>query len=70
MPVEVAVDGFSNLAVGRATTLVHKDLEASNTKESPNTVTPAVLSGVSTSAGKIHLLLPPASWSAVRLAIS
>jgi alpha-N-arabinofuranosidase len=70
MPVEVVVNGFSDLALGSATTLVHKDLEASNTRESPDVVAPAALSAVNASGGNIHVTLPPASWSTVRLTVS
>ena len=70
MPVEFVTDGFSNLTLGRATTLVHNDLEASNTKELPDTVAPAALPGINSDAGKVHVPLPPASWSIVRLAVS
>jgi alpha-N-arabinofuranosidase len=67
MPVEILADGFKNLAVERATSLSHPDLEALNTKDRPDNVTPAAFPGVSVSGSKIRLKLQPASWNVVRV---
>jgi alpha-L-arabinofuranosidase len=67
--IEVAAGGFSGLAVERATTLRHADLEAVNTKESPENVRPAPLNAVSV-ADRVRLNLPAASWNVVRLTVA
>jgi alpha-N-arabinofuranosidase len=67
MPVEIVAEGFTDLAVDRATSLSNADLEAANTKESPDKIAPAALSGISTSGGTVRLRLKPASWNTVRL---
>lgn len=69
MPLEVAAGGFSNLAVDRATTLSHADLDAANTKDSPDKVAPTPLSGVEASGGTVRVRLPPASWNTIRLRV-
>jgi alpha-N-arabinofuranosidase len=67
MPLEVAAEGFPDLTLDHATTLAHADLDAANTRESPNTVVPRALSGIDASGGSVRLRLPPASWNTVRL---
>ncbi len=67
MPIEVTAAGFSNLAVDEATTLSHADLDAINTKDAPDEVSPTPLSGVEASGSTVRARLPPASWNVVRL---
>jgi alpha-L-arabinofuranosidase len=67
--VEIALDGFSDHAVERATTLRHTDLKAVNSKDSPETVLPAPLTNVSIS-DRVRVQLPPASWNVVRLNVA
>jgi len=64
----VTAGGFSNLAVERATTLRHDDLEAANTKVDPQRVRPQPLSDVR-AADPVRINLPPASWNVVRLTV-
>jgi alpha-N-arabinofuranosidase len=67
--VEIALDGFSSHAVERATTLHHSDLEAVNTKGSPQTVRPAPLTTVSIT-DRVRINLPAASWNVIRLSVA
>jgi alpha-L-arabinofuranosidase len=64
--VEISADGFPALAVERATTLRHADLDAANTKDDPEKVKPSPLGGVTVS-DRIRVSLPAASWNVVRL---
>jgi len=64
--VEIETRGFGPLSVARATTLRDDDLEAANTKDAPDRVAPAPLSGVESSGG-VRAVLPPASWNVIRL---
>jgi alpha-N-arabinofuranosidase len=66
--VEIAPGGFASLAVERATTLNHADLEAVNTKDEPERVRPAPLPDVS-ATDRIRAHLPPASWNVIRLTV-
>jgi alpha-N-arabinofuranosidase len=66
MTVDVADEGFAGLAIGRAATLRHDDLEAANTRDAPERVARRPLSDVSM-AGGIRIALPPASWNVVQL---
>jgi alpha-N-arabinofuranosidase len=70
MPVEITAKGFTGLAFDSGTSLSNPDLNAANTKESPDKVAPAALSGVSTEADKVHMRLKPASWNTVRFRTS
>ena len=67
--IEVAAGGFSGLALERATTLRHADLEAVNTKDSPENVRPALLNAASVT-DRVRLNLPAASWNVVRLTVA
>lgn len=64
--VEIAAEGFHRLAVERSTTLHHADLDAVNTKDSPENVRPAPLTTVSV-ADRVRVSLPAASWNVIRL---
>jgi alpha-N-arabinofuranosidase len=68
MTVSVDASGFGGLALGRATTLRHDDLEAINTKDA-TPVAPAPLDGVVMTDCGPRVTLPAASWSVVRLSV-
>jgi alpha-L-arabinofuranosidase len=65
--VEIAAEGFADMALQRATTLTDRDLQAVNTKGDPHRVQPTTLSVVDV-ADRIRVNLPPASWNVVRVA--
>jgi alpha-N-arabinofuranosidase len=67
--IEISVEGFFGLTVDRATTLHHADLEAVNSKDSPETVRPAPLTTVSIT-DRVRVSLPAASWNVIRLAVA
>jgi alpha-N-arabinofuranosidase len=68
MALHVTARGFAGLSVIEATTLCDADLQATNTKDAPDRVTPRALAGVSIDGERIEATLPPASWSVIRLA--
>jgi alpha-L-arabinofuranosidase len=68
LPLEVMARGFSGLAVARALALHNHDLDAANTKDAPDRVKPVPLEGVALEGDRLRALLPPASWSVIRLA--
>jgi alpha-N-arabinofuranosidase len=67
MPLEIAAKGFAGFSVERATTLHDGDLAAVNTRDAPERVKPSKLSGVKVDGDRIRAILPPASWSVLRL---
>jgi alpha-N-arabinofuranosidase len=70
MSLNVATSGFGVLAIDHATQLRHDNLDAVNTKEHPDRVTPSVLDGVSVSQDHVQVTLAPASWNVIRLRIA
>jgi alpha-N-arabinofuranosidase len=68
LPLEVTARGFAGLGVAQALALHDGDLDAANTEEAPDRITPAPLEGVALEGGRLQALLPPASWNVVRLA--
>jgi alpha-N-arabinofuranosidase len=67
MPVTVAMTGIGAKTIKAARTLHHPDLNASNTRDAPDTVRPAPLDGTSIAGGTLRATLPPASWNVIRL---
>jgi alpha-N-arabinofuranosidase len=67
MPLNVAMAGFGARSVRAARTLHHADLNASNTRDAPDTVRPAPLEGASVTGDRLQATLPPASWNVIRL---
>jgi alpha-N-arabinofuranosidase len=67
MTVDVAIKGFSKLAVGKAHQLHDKDLKALNTAKEPNRVQPVPLRDIETRNGGLRATLRPASWNVIRL---
>jgi alpha-N-arabinofuranosidase len=68
MPLTIAASGFAGFEVDQATTMCDDDLQATNTKDAPDRIKPAPLSGVKISGEEIGATLPPASWTVIRLA--
>ena len=67
MPLTVAMTGFLGKAIKAARTLHHADLNATNTRDAPDTVRPAPLASVSIAGDTMRATLPPASWNVIRL---
>jgi alpha-N-arabinofuranosidase len=67
MPMIVTMSGFPAQAIRAARTLHHPDLNATNTRDAPDTVRPAPLDGASISGDTLRATLPPASWNVIRL---
>lgn len=66
MEVDVSLDGFTARGVEH-TLIKHDDLEARNTLRAPDTVVPVKGSGASLNGGRLALILPPHSYSMVRV---
>ena len=67
MPLTVTLSGIPATSIRAARTLHHPNLNASNTRDAPDTVRPAPLDGVSIAGGTVRASLPPASWNVIRL---
>jgi alpha-N-arabinofuranosidase len=67
MPVKMYADGFGALSLVEATVLAHADLDAVNTKDEQQRVSPVPVTEVSASNGKLDVKLKPASWNTIRL---
>jgi alpha-L-arabinofuranosidase len=67
MPLTVAMTGCPPYTIRAARTLRHADLNASNTRDSPDTVRPVALDGASIAGDTLCADLPPASWNVIRL---
>ena len=65
--LQADVRGVQPVALVEALTLADGDIRATNTELTPNRVTPRVLDGVTLTGGTIHAVLPPVSWSMLRL---
>ena len=70
---EVAIDvdlhGFGPLRVAEAHVLHDADLNACNTRDASERVTPKVLEGCVVDGARLSVTLRPASWNVVRLAV-
>jgi len=68
-PLELRVDlrGFGPLTVAESSVLEHADLEAVNTAEQPEQVTPAQARGAVLDGRMLSASLEPASWNVIRL---
>jgi alpha-N-arabinofuranosidase len=58
---------FGQLELEEALSMSDADLEATNTRDAPDRVRPAVLAGVRVDASCVQAVLPPASWNVLRL---
>jgi alpha-N-arabinofuranosidase len=68
MPIEIMARGFEGLEVVEALEMHDGDLEAVNTKETPDRIRPGKLSGVRIERERVSATLAPASWNVIRLA--
>jgi alpha-L-arabinofuranosidase len=65
--LDADVRGVRAGAMVEALTLADRDVQATNTEERPNRVIPRVLDGATLTDGSLHAVLPPVSWSMLRL---
>jgi len=70
MPLRVTTAGFSGLVIDQARQLHDADLEAVNTRSTPDRVKPSALSGVRVQDGGVSAILRPASWNVIRAKVS
>ncbi|MFC0410111.1 arabinosylfuranosidase ArfA [Roseomonas elaeocarpi] len=70
LDLEVELRGLQATEVALARQLRHDDLSAVNTKDAPDTVSPAALEGVRIAQGRLTATLPAASWNVVRLRLA
>jgi alpha-L-arabinofuranosidase len=68
MEVEVGLDGFKARSVEH-TLIWHSDLEARNTRAAPDTVSPVKGTGARLGGKGLELVLPPHSYSMIRVAL-
>ena len=67
MRLDVEIGGFPRLTLLEALTLHDADLKAVNTRAEPERVKPGPLTDVQVGEGGLRAVLPPASWSVLRL---
>jgi alpha-N-arabinofuranosidase len=68
LPLEVRLSGLGTVgAVETALQLRHRSLKATNTKEHPERVAPAMLKGVEVKGDRVSATLAPASWNVLRV---
>jgi alpha-N-arabinofuranosidase len=68
-PLELRADvrGLGATRLLDATTLCDPDLSATNSEDAPESVTPHRLDEVTAGDGSLRAVLPPVSWSVIRL---
>lgn len=68
-PLELRVDvrGLPGCRLAEATALSDDDVRACNTEQRPDRVTPEPLSDTTVDGDELHAVLPPVSWSVIRL---
>ncbi len=67
MEVDLALERFGTAKSVEHTLIRHDDLEARNTEENPDTVTPRKSDGAKLADGGLALSLPPYSYSVIRV---
>ncbi len=65
--LEVTARAFAGLALVEATVLAHEDPTTTNTEDQPDAVRPRPLRDVEVRDGQVSAVLPPVSWSVLRL---
>jgi alpha-N-arabinofuranosidase len=66
--LEVEARAFPGLELTEASVLAHEDPTTTNTEASPDAVRPRRLENVTVEDGRVTALLPPVSWTVLRLA--
>ncbi len=67
--LDVQARAFEGLRLVEATVLSHDDPTTANTEEQPDAVRPRPLDGVTVEEGRVFGVLPPVSWSVIRLPV-
>lgn len=67
MQVEARIRGFATPHVSAALTMHNADLEAVNSRDAPDRVSPRPLGGIEIRGDHLRTTLPPASWSVIQL---
>jgi alpha-L-arabinofuranosidase len=67
LDVEFALQGFATAKIVEHQVIRHDNLEARNTLQAPNTVTPQKGSGASLEDGKVTIALSPLSYTLLRV---
>ncbi len=65
--LDVTARAFTGLRLVEATVLSHEDPTTTNTEAAPHAVQPRALSSAEVSEGRLGAVLPPISWSVLRL---
>ncbi|RDJ05869.1 alpha-N-arabinofuranosidase [Rhizobium grahamii] len=67
MTIDLSIEGFGKARNVEHTLIKNDDLEASNTKEAPDTVTPIKIDGAKISDKGVEVTIPPYSYSMIRI---
>ena len=67
MTIDLALERFGEIRSVEHTLIKHDDLEAVNTKENPDNVSPVKQDGASVSGGKVSITVPAYSYSMIRV---
>ena len=67
MRLAASLRGFGNLALVEAQQLQHPDLKATNTRESPDAVSPVRHPACGCTGGELAATLEPLSWNVFSL---
>lgn len=67
LEVDLSLEGFGSASSVAHTLIHHEDLEATNTAHDPDNVTPVAGSGATRSDKGVALVLPPYSYSVIRI---
>jgi alpha-L-arabinofuranosidase len=65
--LDVTATAFAGLRLVEATVLAHDDPSTTNTEAQPDAVRPRALDDVTVQDGRLDAVLPPVSWSVLRL---
>ncbi len=67
LEVDLAIEHFGDARSVEHTLIKHDDLRAKNTEKMPNNVVPTRTDGARKSQGGLALILPPLSYSMIRV---
>lgn len=69
MTIDLSVEGFGKARSVEHTLIKHDDLEARNTKDTPDTVAPMKVEGATISSNGVQVTVPPYSYSMIRITL-
>jgi alpha-N-arabinofuranosidase len=70
MPLDVTAAGFGKVSMKQALQLCDPDLKAVNSKAEPDRIAPKPLTRVKAGGERVEVVLAPASWNVVQLAVA